>query len=254
MIFFQILWAFYLDDILILYGYDYSLSNLLIKDFFFFLEKKLFAILQFLLLLGSVCCLPWFLLDTGLSLLCFHLYQSSLWVDVGTSQYCGIGELLRVWVRTRFGGSHSYISSLVPVKLLLDFREWPHYFHFVCRVNKICSSSRAQEVGMGWVPNIAVASFRSPYHVCPMSLAFSSFWTVLGSSEWSHLALLSVCQALSSECELLSILGSILPSRHLSKAFRLWPVSIRCGSIWVPCIQCYSYREGTKINSRNTFP
>lgn len=40
MIFFQILWAFYLDDILILYGYDYSLSNLLIKDFFFLFRKE----------------------------------------------------------------------------------------------------------------------------------------------------------------------------------------------------------------------
>lgn len=68
---------------------------------------------------------------------------------MGSCQYCAIGELLRVGVRTWFGGSHSYISSLVPVKLLPDLREWLHYFHFIWQVKKICSSSRAQEVGTG---------------------------------------------------------------------------------------------------------
>lgn len=42
------------------------LLELLIKDFF--LEKKLFAVLNFLLLPGSFCCLSRFLLDTCLSL------------------------------------------------------------------------------------------------------------------------------------------------------------------------------------------
>lgn len=188
----------------------------------------------------SFCCsqglfvvyLGFFLIPASL-FLWFHLYQSSFWVDMGSSQYCGIGELLRVGVRTRFGGSHSYISSLVPVKLLPDLREQPYYyFHFVCRVNKICSSSWAQEVGMGWIPNIAIASFLVLTRLSHITCFFFFFFEPYrGSSEWSHLALLSVCQALSSECELLSILGSILPSTHLSKAFRLWPVCIRCGSI-----------------------
>lgn len=150
------------------------------KDFFFFLEKKLLAILYFLLLPGSVCCLPWFFLILASLFLWFHLYQSSFWVDMGSSQYCGIGELLRVGVRTRFGGSHSYISSLVPVKLLTDLREWPHYFNFVYRVNKICSFSKAQEVGMGWIPNIAIASF--PFFLSRLShiTCFLFFLNLIG--------------------------------------------------------------------------
>lgn len=92
---------------------------------FFFLSRK-----------ETLCCLIFFYCSQGLFVVylgflilgSLSLSRVSFWLDTGGGgpQCCAIGKLLRIGMRTSFGGSPRHISSWVPMKL----RELPPYFHF----------------------------------------------------------------------------------------------------------------------------